>query len=139
MAKELIKWAEKYSVGYEEIDNQHKKLAGMINELYSAFLEGKANDIVENILSEMIKYTDYHFKTEEKYFEKYNYSDTQVHIKEHQSFVSQVTIFFNDFKKGSVSVSYDIMNFLRDWLVKHIQGSDNKYSLEFQNKNIENL
>ncbi len=139
MAKDLIIWTDKYSVGYEEIDNQHKKLAGMINELYSSFTKGKAETVAENIIKKMVEYTDYHFKTEEKYFKKYGYSDTQLHTEEHQGFVAQVTTFYEDYKSGSVTISYDLMNFLRDWLLKHIQGSDKKYSDEFQNKNISTL
>ena len=139
MANELITWSEKYSVGFEEFDNQHKKLAGMINELYASFMQGEADEIAETIIKEMIEYTDYHFKTEEKYFEKYKYSDTRLHIEEHQGFVEQVTSFYKDYKKGSVTISYDIMNFLRDWLLNHIQGSDKKYEEEFKRRNIVNL
>ena len=139
MEKKLIIWNENYSVGYEEIDNQHQKLVELINELYASFKQGEANDLIEKILTEMINYTDYHFKTEEKYFEKYNYSDAQTHINQHKSFVEQVTKFFDDFKEGSVTISYDVMNFLRDWLINHIQGSDKKFGLEYQNQNITNL
>ena len=139
MAKKLITWTDKYSVGYEEIDNQHKKLAGMINELYDSFTKGKADEVAETIVKKMIEYTDYHFKTEEKYFEKYNYSETELHIEQHQGFVKQVSNFYDELKNGSVTISYEIMNFLRDWLLNHIQGSDNKYSEEFQSKNITEL
>ena len=139
MAKKLIDWKEKYSVFYDEIDEQHKKLVDMINELYDSFTQGKADDVVEDILIKMIKYTDYHFKTEEKYFEKYTYSNTEEHIKEHKKFVSDVTDFYKDFKNGSISLSYDIMTFLRNWLLEHIYGSDKKYALEFKKKNIDKL
>ncbi len=139
MKKKLINWTDEYSVDFELIDSQHKKLAGMINDLFASFTEGKANEVVDKILNEMIDYTDYHFKAEEKYFEKYNYSQTQTHIDEHQKFVKQVTDFYSDFKKGSVTISYDIMNFLRDWFLKHILGSDKKYANEFQDKGIKEL
>ena len=139
MSKNLIEWSEKYSIGYDEIDDQHKKLVEMINELYNSFLKGEADKVAESIIQKMIEYTDYHFKTEEKYFEKYNYSDTELHIEQHKGFVDQVTNFFNEFKKGSVVISYDIMNFLRDWLVAHIQNSDTKFSAEFQAKDIVKL
>ncbi len=139
MTKKLITWTDKYSVGYDIIDSQHKKLAGMINDLYASFTEGKADEIVENILTEMIKYTDYHFKTEEDFFEKYNYSETKLHKEQHQGFVAKVTDFYEDFKKESVTITYDIMNFLRDWLIEHILGSDKKFSREFKNQNISDL
>ncbi len=137
MEKKLLILADKYSVGYDEIDNQHKKLVEMINDLHASFKQGAANKVIENILSEMIQYTDYHFKTEEKYFEEYNYSDKETHIYEHKTFVEQVSKFYNDYKNGSVTVTYDVLSFLRDWLVNHIQGSDKKYTAEFKDKGLE--
>ena len=136
MTKVLINWTDKYSVGYNVIDNQHKELVGMINNLYASFTEGKADEIVEDILKEMIKYTDYHFKMEEKYFDKYNYSDTKLHKEQHNDFIVKVTSFYREFNNGSVTITYDIMNFLREWLLTHIQGSDKKYVAEFKNKNV---
>ncbi len=139
MVRKLINWTEKYSVFYEEIDEQHKKLIDMINELYDSFTNGKANEILEEIILRMIKYTDYHFKTEEKYFAEYSFSDEKEHIKEHEKFVSEVSKFYEDFKKKDLNLSYDLMNFLRTWLLKHILGSDKKYANEFKLKNIKEL
>lgn len=139
MAEKLITWTKEYSIGYSKIDNQHKKLVKMINELYDSFVEGNAENMTENILKKMINYTDYHFKTEEEAFEKYNYSDTKSHIKEHKDFVEKATNFYQDFKNGNVYVTYDIMNFLREWLVNHIAVSDKKYGIEFQKQNITEL
>ncbi len=136
MAKNLITWADKYSVGYKEIDDQHKKLVDMINDLYASFIQGKADETIENILTEMINYTDYHFKIEEKYFEKYNYSDTKLHKEQHQGFVDKVTDFYNDYKNGNVTISYDVMDFLRKWLLNHILISDKKFVNEFKNNNV---
>jgi len=136
MSNILITWTEDYSVGYPEIDNQHKKLVDLINTLYSSFLDGEAEEIIKNIIIELIKYTDYHFKTEEKYFEKYNYSDAAEHITQHMAFVTKVTNFFNEYMKGSETLTYDVTKFLKDWLLSHINGSDKKYASEYQSKNI---
>lgn len=139
MNKILVNWTDTYSIGYSEIDNQHKKLVEMINVLYNAFSQGAVENVIKDILDEMIKYTDYHFKTEEKYFEKYAYSDAQEHIKQHKEFVLKVTEFYQEYNKGSETLTYEIMHFLRDWLLEHIKDSDRKYSSEFQKKNIVDL
>ncbi|MFA6400257.1 MAG: bacteriohemerythrin [Salinivirgaceae bacterium] len=137
--KVLINWSDNYSVGYAEIDEQHKKLVEMINTLYFSFTQGDADKIIEPILNEMIQYTDYHFKIEEEYFEKYNYPGKQEHKIEHQHFVEKISTFHNDYKSGSITVSYEIMDFLKDWLISHIKTSDKKYSNYFKNQNMSKL
>jgi hemerythrin-like metal-binding protein len=123
----LIKWTSKYSVQSELIDKQHKKLCDMINELYDAFVNARAKEKSEKILKDMAEYAVYHFSTEEDLFERYNYSLTEEHKQEHQAFVAKVQEFLNKYQKGDVMLSYEIMNFLKDWLLNHILVSDHKY------------
>lgn len=136
MITKLVNWNETYSVGYELIDRQHMILVDMINDLYGAFKQGVANEIIQDILTKMIQYTDFHFKTEERFFDTYNYFDAAKHIAEHNSFVEKVITFSDDFNNGSVTISYDVMNFLRDWLINHIQESDKQFGAHFLDKNI---
>ena len=128
MAKELIIWEEAYSVGIDLIDDQHKKLINMINELYASFSSGEAQEKAPAIVKEMVKYTDYHFKTEEKFFDKFNYPNTVEHKKIHQSFVNKVVELQEGITSGKVNISYEIMDFLRQWFVQHVLVEDKKYS-----------
>ncbi len=137
MEKKLIVWDNHYSVGFELFDSQHKQLIEMINELYASFLSGEAHKKAVDIVSEMIKYTDYHFKSEEKYFDKYNYPFTEEHKEIHKSFVNKAVELKEGLESGKVTVSYDIMNFLRQWLIEHIMGEDKKYETFFKEKNID--
>ncbi len=123
----LIKWSNQYSVDIEEIDLQHKQLVNMINRLFSAFKKGEAQKLAGNIVQEMISYASVHFKTEEKYFKLCNFSGAEAHIKEHEDFARKVTQFQNELNTGKALLSYEIMNFLRDWLLNHIKVSDKKY------------
>ena len=132
----LINWDERYSVGFELIDEQHKQLVGMINELYSSFIEGKAQETASSILEKMIQYTDYHFTTEHKFFEKYNYPETEEHKKIHKSFVDKAIELKEGVDSEKVTVSYDIMNFLRQWLLEHILKEDKKFAKYFKQNNI---
>ncbi len=137
MGKKLIVWDDYYSVGYNLIDEQHKMLVGMINDLYDSFITGTAKEKASLILEEMIKYTDYHFTIEHKFFEKYNYPETEEHKVIHKSFVDKAIELKAGVDSGKVSVSFDIMNFLRQWLLDHILGEDKKFAAFFKEKNIE--
>ncbi len=124
----FITWTDAYSVGIEEIDNQHKGLVKLINKLFDAMSDGQANSILNGILNELTKYTQVHFATEEKYFALYDYPESAEHIEEHLQFVNEVLKFKAQFEAGNIVLSFEVFKFLRGWLVKHIQGSDKKYS-----------
>jgi hemerythrin len=132
----LIEWSGNYSVSVNEIDLQHQKLIGMINELNDAMARGKGKDVLGNIISGLINYTASHFAMEEKYFDKYKYPAAPSHKKEHADFVQKVTQFQDGFNKGSLSLTLEVMSFLKDWLVKHIQGTDKKYGPFFNEKGL---
>jgi hemerythrin len=130
----LIQWNPSYSVKVGEIDSQHQKLIVMINELNDAMLKGKGKDILSPIIDGLIAYTQVHFSKEELLFDKYQYPDAAAHKAEHVAFVKKVSDFRDGFRKGQMNLTINIMDFLSDWLVKHICGTDKKYS-DFFNKN----
>jgi hemerythrin len=88
---------------------------------------GKGNAVLGKIISGLIDYTVSHFRTEEKYFDRYGYPETDRHKKEHSDFVDKVSEFKNGFDQGKLSVSVEVMRFLSQWLQNHIKGTDKKY------------
>lgn len=129
-----ITWDEQYSVGVKEIDNQHKKLVELVNNLHEAMKQGKGRDIMSKVLASLIDYTASHFATEEKYMTQFNYPHFASHKLEHQNLVKQVLDFQKDYESGKLAITLDIMKFLKDWLVNHIQGTDKKFG-PFFNEN----
>lgn len=127
----IVTWDDKYSVNVSEIDNQHKKLVDLINKLHDAMKQGKSKEVLSEIISELINYTDVHFKTEEKYFDKFNYPKSDAHKTLHKNFVNKVLDFKNKYESGNAALSIEIINFLKDWLINHINGSDKEYSSFF--------
>lgn len=127
----LIDWNSNLSVSVAEIDRQHQQLVNIVNELNDAMKGGKAKDILDGILVKLIKYTQDHFSTEERYFDKFNYPDSAAHKNEHRALVQQVSDFKKKFDEGGVGLSVQIMDFLSNWLKNHIQGTDKKYTACF--------
>jgi hemerythrin len=123
----LIDWNADLSVGIASIDDQHKKLIGLLNTLNDAMKSGKAKEALAGILSELINYTAYHFSNEEKYMEQAEYAAAFLHKTEHQKLVKQLLELQKEYAAGKAMITIDIMNFLKDRVAKHIQGSDKKY------------
>ena len=133
----LVAWNDSYSVRVREIDRQHQMLVTMINDLNDAMKQGKGKDVLGKIVSGLTSYTATHFKTEEKYFDRFKYPDADSHKKEHTAFVKKVSDFKKGFEEGKLMLTVDVMNFLSDWLLKHIKGADKKYSQLFVDNGLQ--
>lgn len=128
-------WSENLSVGVKEIDNQHKNLIKMINEFYVRMMESDRSACRERdrialgkLLSSLVEYTVYHFQAEEKYMDKFNYADTPNHKQEHRFFVEKVMDIKKRFDDGLLVLSVEATNFVKDWIIEHVMGSDKNYS-----------
>lgn len=125
---QLIEWDNSLSVGHSKLDSQHKVLINLINKLNEAFAEGKTKSSIGEILKELAEYTVSHFSEEEKLMMEGKYPDIENHKRVHVKFVSTVKTTIADFESGKSMVSKDLMIFLKEWLIEHIMGTDQKYS-----------
>lgn len=124
-------WDDKLSVNVKEIDDQHRKLIGLVNNLHDAMKGGQGKQVLEPTLQELASYTVYHFQTEEKYMQKFKYPGYLSHKKMHDAFVRKVSDFQKDYHAGRLGLSLDLMNFLREWVTTHIMETDHQYSETF--------
>ncbi len=123
----FFEWKNDYSVGISKIDEQHKALVGFLNELYDAMQAGKGKDVLDSVLTNLVAYTKTHFATEESFFKLYKYPDYQVHKDKHDKLAAYVLELKQKFDSGQISNPIQITNFLKDWLTKHIMGTDKLY------------
>ncbi len=123
----FINWNDSYSVGVLKIDNQHKRLVQIINELSDSMAQGKGKDVLGKVLNELVNYVNTHFKSEEELMVKYGYEDYEMHRYEHEKLTDEVKRFYEDFNAGRAVLSVQIMNFLRNWLMDHIVVKDKKF------------
>jgi hemerythrin len=89
----LLAWNDTLSVKVAEIDQQHMKLIGMINDLNDAMKNGQGKEILGKIINDLVAYAIMHFKLEERYFARYGYPDAESHQKEHAAFNQKVADF----------------------------------------------
>lgn len=126
---EKIEWTEDLSVDIAKIDEQHKDLLGIINQLREAVSQGKGFAITSRLLDYLTEYILTHFELEELYFKQYNYSNRHAHIKQHQDFAAKIARFMLDNDINRDLVSEQLLVFLTDWFVNHIKKEDKDFGL----------
>ena len=132
----LMEWSSDLSVGIRLIDEQHQVLLGLINELNAAMRARKSDAVLLSVVQRLKEYTVKHFGQEEEYFDRYGYPETTQHKTAHAKLVQQVLDFEAGLKSGKAKVTMEIMRFLKDWLINHIQGTDKRYSSFLNAKGI---
>jgi hemerythrin len=124
----LLEWNESLRVNVADVDSQHQQLVQMINALHDAMAGGRSKEVMGELIDGLMQYTVIHFGTEEAYFDQFGYPQAEAHKEQHQHFVAQVGDFKQGFDENRLFLSIDVMNFLSEWLVEHIQGSDKAYA-----------
>ncbi len=124
----FIEWDISYSVGVKMIDSQHQKLFLMINNFYDAVKGTSKENLapVDSALQDLFSYIDFHFKTEEKYFDEFGYEKTQEHKKQHKFYEDKIKELNERHQEGE-EIGEEIIAFIKDWILNHIKISDKEY------------
>lgn len=120
-------WKDEYSVNVKEIDEQHKHLVGIINNLVDA-VSSPNKETIADIIDQIIQYKTTHFATEEKYFHEFNYEDTKEHEARHHEFSQRIQELKDQHKEDTVSLGFTLVDFLENWFVTHLNLADHKYT-----------
>jgi hemerythrin len=122
----LFTWKDKYSVGNEEIDLQHKELFDIFNRLYDNSCEVDNTIDVYATLDELITYADHHFSTELKYMLDIGYKDIDEQINEHLYFTKKVLSLTQNRDMNTSELTKETIVFLGKWLLNHVTEEDKK-------------
>src|SRR3989338_1239899 len=133
-----MEWTQEYSVKIAGIDDQHKKLIEIINEVHESLsTEGSKKEAINKVIGELYDYTKYHFSAEEELMRKFSYPQYINHKSAHDTFIMKVVQFQDEFRQGRILVlSVEVIRFVRDWLFKHILTVDKQYSSFFNQQGV---
>ncbi len=133
---ELINWTDSFSVGVEEMDNQHKKLIGMINRLIEEQHVLTEPVTIAELLTEMTDYALVHFRAEEYLMAEYGYELKDRQVQSHEAFITTTQKFMSATEVGPNILSKALLEYLKSWLTRHILDEDMQYKNFFATKGI---
>lgn len=124
----FIDWSDSLSVGIEEIDEQHKVLVNLVNQMHEAIHKRQGSKVVQDILAELIEYTRIHFAVEESLMRILNYPGYEEHHAQHAELVDHAIELQQKVESGKTAIGFELMHFLKTWLTRHILEEDMQYS-----------
>ena len=124
----FVEWKDEFSVGVQEMDEEHKKLFRLINDLHEAVKSGKTNDGIAAAIAGLAEYTATHFAHEESLLKAKGYKGLAAQQAAHRTFVEKVKDYEERVRSGKIVLTFDIGGFTRNWLTEHIKAMDKQYT-----------
>jgi hemerythrin len=138
--KSLAEWDDRYSVGIQLIDDQHKELLRLINTFYAGCMEAGENTKFNFMLAAhgLINYVKYHFAVEEQFLERIKYPDIIAHGQQHKGFIKDILEKIEKYERGKAFSLKNFARYIRDWLLTHMALIDKKYAtyIHFVNNHV---
>jgi hemerythrin-like metal-binding protein len=121
-------WDESFSVKVKSCDEQHKKLFALIQRLQDSIGTPEESITVQSVLVELLEYTQTHFTEEEGLLEKTKFPDLERHCLQHEAFKAKLFEFKDALQNSSGTLSFVMVEYLKNWLIRHIKTVDCQYS-----------
>jgi hemerythrin len=134
MNKDMVAWSPTYSVGVALIDNQHKGLLKLTNDLYNHCIGDPESEreYFKSVIHEAVNYVKIHFATEEKIMLRTAFPGYVEHKKEHDSFVLSILEHVKNYDEHKTMTLIAFTHYLKNWILTHIAVSDKQYFMYFK-------
>lgn len=130
----FLEWKDTYTIGVKEIDNQHRGLFDIISKLFNTRLYEPDGKYFFLTLNKFVEYAQVHFSTEERYMREAQYPKFAEHQREHELFIAQVSQLLQNVEKKEHDIENKTLDFLKDWYLAHILGTDRELEEPFRAK-----
>lgn len=121
-----FRWRELYATGIEDIDQQHERITGLLNELQDAFKSGAGRPELGPRWEALTQAISEHFGHEERLMKKYSYPAAESHRREHHGLTERLAAFHQRFQAGDEELTESVLVFLKDWLRDHLLIADKR-------------
>lgn len=126
-ANPWVEWDESLSVGIDTIDEHHRYLFDLINDLFEVVSNKRGIREVARLVKATDAYAKVHFRTEEQMMRHYEYSEVHRQEQQHHAFEAKIQEFYEELHDNPLTAQFDVLSYLRDWLIQHILVEDAQF------------
>lgn len=125
----VVQWDERFAIGIDVIDHQHRMLLDYFTLLNDAIASGGRWSDVHFPMLQLREYAQHHFSVEEALLRMSDYPTTEVHIESHRTILQNL----ENLERSSLQKNLrpEDADFLRDWLLGHTLKADRDFALHF--------
>ena len=132
---ESFKWDKHFITGLADVDSQHQKLVGIINEFGKHLAQNETSFAeIERIFNELVEYTQYHFQEEETLMNDMGIDERHLsaHLLAHKTFVEEIITLHSQISADNPDSGKYLLEFLIHWLAYHILGTDQNMARQIE-------
>lgn len=130
-----LKWDQSLSVECDLIDNQHRELINLVNELENSITTGLSSELLGKSLKFIVNYTRYHFSAEEELMRSIGYDDLKRHKQIHDDLITKIIEILRKMKEGQDPDFLDLVNYFINWVKQHVMEEDRKIGQFWRHRN----
>jgi hemerythrin-like metal-binding protein len=123
----LLRWQANFSIGIAEVDQEHRGLIDLINQLHDALGAERSGEGVEAFLGEIFADISAHFALEEKVMRQRQYDALADHKADHERLLDELRDLMDQQADGLVLDDARFAARLAEWFSGHFQTHDARF------------
>lgn len=132
----LIEWNNSFDNEIGELNEQHKRIVELANQLYIGLRTDKPKKEIKEVLKMLVDYTAWHFSNEERYFEEFGFESAHNHSAQHRQFIAHLDDFRKTHQAGRTKFYDDVMRYIKTWIEEHFANVDKEYVVLFKENGL---
>ncbi|MCH8136735.1 MAG: hemerythrin family protein [Proteobacteria bacterium] len=115
----LLTWKPEYSVGIDSMDDEHRQMFALINEIYEEMSERRDPEAIEQFLGDTHTAIAMHFALEERVMREAGCDEYAAHKEDHEDLLDQIRDMMDTFDEDAEAGFRVLSNRLSDWFLVH--------------------
>lgn len=139
---DAVVWREEYAIGVAELDQQHRYLLHLIQQLnqleHGWFAKLRHERRLHKLLEDFNEYAAFHFLTEEKLMQQHLSANAELaqHLASHRNYWQHIHDFKVRQEQEQIDVGAELLDFLTQWWLSHIQQTDFEFGQKLNQRGV---